>query len=49
MPFLYMSFVIALGLPDFYNTTNDSQVNGMLFWSIMDSGEWWEAVTTPWG
>lgn len=42
-------FCHALGLPDFYNTTNDSQVNGMLFWSIMDSGEWWGSGYHPVG
>lgn len=42
-------FCHALGLPDFYNTTNDSEVNGMLFWSIMDSGEWWNNGYQPIG
>lgn len=42
-------FCHSLGLPDFYNTTGDEQVNGMLYWSIMDSGEWWENGYLPVG
>lgn len=39
----------VLGLPDVYSTTSNEAVNSMLWWSVMDSGEWWANGYAPVG
>lgn len=38
-----------LGLPDFYNTYNSSELVGMSWWSIMDYGQYWLNGVIPMG